>query len=153
MREICTNRKAFRDYDIEERLEAGIVLTGTEIKSIREGKVDLKDSFARPKDGELWLYNMHISPYSHGNIYNHDPKRPRKLLLHKDEIISLTSKVNRKGYTLIPLRLYLNRKGIAKIELALCKGRKLHDKKELLIRKEVEREIGRALRRGYPGKF
>ena len=153
MKEISVNRKAFHDYEIEERIEAGIVLTGTEIKSIREGKVNLKDSFARPEGGEIWLYNMHISPYSHGNIFNHDPKRPRKLLLHKDEIASLAGKVKRKGYTLIPLRLYINKRGKAKIELGLGKGRKLHDKKELIIRREVEREIGRALRRGFPGKF
>src|SRR3990167_2249404 len=125
---VVTNRKAYHDYFIEETFEAGLVLRGTEVKSLREGRVNLKDSFARVEREELFLYNCHISPYSHGNISNHDPTRTRKLLLRKGEIEKLIGKTQQKGMTLIPLKIYFKR-GWAKVELALAKGKKLYDKR------------------------
>lgn len=142
---IAENRKARHDFHIEETYEAGLVLTGTEIKSIRAGRVNLRDSHARIERGEVILYNMHIAPYEHGNRYNHDPERPRKLLLHRQEIDRLYGKVRMKGYALIPLRLYL-RNGRAKIELALARGKKLYDKREDIAEREARRRIERALR-------
>jgi len=143
---ICVNRKAYHDYHIEDTFEAGLVLTGTEIKSIRQGKVSLRDAYARPEEGELWLVGAHIARYQQGGRYNHEPTRPRKLLLHKDEILRLSSAVERKGLTLVPLRLYLKR-GIAKVELALVRGKKLYDKRRVILEREVERELARRMRK------
>jgi SsrA-binding protein len=142
---IAQNKKARHDYFIEDTYEAGIVLQGTEIKSIRAGRVNLKDSFARIQKGEVFLYNMHISPYEHGNRYNHDPLRTRKLLLHKKEIHKLFGKTKEQGYSLIPLKLYI-KNGYAKILLGLAKGKKKWDKREDLKRKEAKREIERAFK-------
>jgi len=139
------NRKAKHDFHIEEVYEAGIALQGTEVKSIREGRVNLKDSFAKVENGELFLYNMHISPYDQGNIFNHDPLRTRKLLMHKMEIKSLIGLTKEKGYTLIPLRLYL-RNGKIKVELGLAKGKRHYDKRRALKEKTVDREIEKALK-------
>ncbi|NLM96400.1 MAG: SsrA-binding protein SmpB [Halanaerobiaceae bacterium] len=147
IRVIARNRKARHDFHIEETYEAGIVLKGTEIKSIRQGKVNLKDSFAMIEKGEVFLYNMHISPYSHGNRENHDPERKRKLLLNKKEIRSLIGKIKMKGYTLVPLSIYIKR-NLAKVELALARGKKLMDKREDIARKTAEREIKRAFKEG-----
>jgi SsrA-binding protein len=146
MKTICTNRKAYHDYHIEETFEAGIALTGTEVKSLREGKANLKDSYARLKDGELFLVNAHISPYSCGNIWNHEPKRDRKLLMHKREIDRLFGKVRERGYTLVPLSLYFNKRNKAKMELALAKGKTLYDKRESIKRKDERRINERELR-------
>lgn len=142
---ITKNRKAYYDYFIEETYEAGIVLKGTEIKSIRAGKVNLKDSFAKIKDGEVFLMNMHVSPYEQGNRFNHDPTRTRKLLLHRKEINKLIGKTKEAGYALIPLKLYL-KNGYCKVELALAKGKKKYDKREELKKKAAQREIERAFR-------
>jgi SsrA-binding protein len=125
MKVICTNRKAFHEYHIEEKFETGLVLTGTEVKSLREGRANLKESYAKVKDGEIFLVNAHITPYSCGNIYNHEPKRTRKLLMHKREIMRLIGKVKERGYTLIPLSLYFDKRNRAKMELALAKGKTL----------------------------
>lgn len=142
---IATNRKARYDYTILETFEAGIVLQGTEVKSLRNGKANLKDSFARADRGEVVLYNLHISPYDQGNRFNHDPLRPRKLLLHRAEIRRLAGKVAERGLTLIPLRLYF-KQGVAKVELALAKGKKLYDRREAIAERDARREIDRALR-------
>ncbi|HQE80742.1 MAG TPA: SsrA-binding protein SmpB [Syntrophorhabdaceae bacterium] len=146
MKVICTNRKAYHDYHIEETLEAGIALSGTEVKSLREGRANLKDSFAKIKNGEVFLVNAHISPYSYGNIFNHEPKRDRKLLLHKREINKLTGKVNERGYTLVPLSMYFNKQNRAKVELALVKGKTLYDKRESIKRKDEKRLAEREIR-------
>lgn len=145
IRVIARNKKARHDYHIEETYEAGIILKGTEIKSIREGKVNLKDSFALVEDGEVFLYNMHISPYSHGNRENHDPERKRKLLLNKSEIRKLIGRAAMKGYTLVPLSIYIKR-NLAKIELALARGKKVWDKREDIAKRTAEREIDRAFK-------
>ncbi len=142
---IVTNRKARHFYDILETIEAGIALQGTEVKSLRQGKVNLGDAYARIKDGEVWLVDMHISPYEHGNVYNHDPRRPRKLLLHKREIKRLMGKVQERGLTLIPLRIYFKR-GKAKVELALARGKKIFDRRESIKRRDQERELAGQLR-------
>ena len=142
---ITVNRQAYHDYYIERTIEAGIALKGTEIKSIRDGKVNLRGSYAIARNGELWLENAHIAVYEHGNRYNHDPMRNRKLLLHRREINQLMSKVETKGLTLIPLKLYL-KGGRAKIELGLCRGKKLYDKREAIAERDVKREIERAIR-------
>ncbi len=144
---IATNRKAYYHYHIGESMEAGIVLTGSEIKSIRAGRVNLSDAFVRPEDGELWLLNAHIARYEASSYMSHEPIRPRKLLLHRKQIVSLTSKVLEKGLTLVPLRLYI-KDSVAKVEVALAKGKKLHDKRDSIIRREVEREMGRATIKG-----
>ncbi len=136
---IATNKKAFHDYFLLDRLEAGIALMGTEVKSSREGRVNLKDSYALVKGGEAFLLNCHISPYSHGNRENHDPLRMRKLLLHHKEIRKLIGKTQEKGLTLVPLRMYLKR-GRIKLELAVARGKKLYDKRETERRKEIDRE-------------
>ncbi|KUK14386.1 MAG: SsrA-binding protein SmpB [Synergistetes bacterium] len=146
MKLIAQNKKAYHDYDIIETYEAGIVLQGSEIKSVREGRVNLKDSYAKPKGGELWLYDMHISPYDKASFFNHDPLRPRKLLLHKHEIIRLIGKVNERGLTLIPLKIYINERGKAKIELALAKGKKLHDKRKAIAERDLKRELERTMK-------
>ena len=142
---VCKNKKAFHDYFIEETIEVGIVLQGTEVKSLRVGKVNLMDSYAYVKDGEMVLMNVHISPYSHGNRFNADPTRSRKLLLHRKEIKRFTGKVRERGYSLIPLSIYF-KNGKAKIEIALAKGKKQFDKRETLKKKVVEREMERAFR-------
>ncbi len=144
---ISINRQAYHDYYVEQTVEAGISLVGTEIKSIRDGKVNLRGSYAIARDGELWLENAHIAVYEHGNRYNHDPMRSRKLLLHRREITQLLNKVATKGMTLVPLKLYL-KGGRAKIELGLCRGKKLYDKREAIAERDAKREIERAVRKG-----
>ncbi|CEG28951.1 SsrA-binding protein SmpB [Bacillus sp. B-jedd] len=142
---VAQNKKAYHDYFIEETYEAGIVLQGTEIKSIRAGKVQLKDSYARIHNGEMFLYSVHISPYEQGNRYNHDPLRTRKLLLHKREIIKLLGETKEAGFALIPLKMYL-KNGYAKVLIGLAKGKKKYDKREDLKQKEAKRDIERAFR-------
>lgn len=144
-RVLAQNRKASHDYFIEETFEAGIVLQGTEIKSIRAGRVNLKDSFARVRNGEVFLYNMHVSPYEQGNRYNHDPIRTRKLLLHRKEINKLIGVTKEEGYALVPLRIYI-KNGFAKVLIGLGRGKKKYDKREDLKRKEAKRDIERAFR-------
>ena len=144
MNEITVNRQAFHNYDIIEKFEVGIALTGTEIKSAREGKVNLKDSYGLVKAGEVWLLNCHISPYSHGNYSNHDPLRTRKLLLKRSEINRLIGRTTERGLTLVPLRMYL-KEGRLKCELALAKGRKIYDKREVARQKTIDRETKQAL--------
>jgi SsrA-binding protein len=141
----ANNKKAYHDYFIEETYEAGIVLQGTEIKSVRAGKINLKDSYARIQNGEAWLYSTHISPYEQGNRYNHDPLRPRKLLLHNREIAKLFGETKEVGYALVPLKVYL-KNGFAKVLIGLAKGKKNYDKREDLRKKEAKREIERAFR-------
>jgi SsrA-binding protein len=143
---IATNRKAYHNYHIEDSLEAGIALTGTEIKSIRAGRVSLGDAYVKPEGGELWLLNAHIARYEAGSYQSHVPTRPRKLLLHRKQIDSLSSKVLERGFTLLPLRLYI-KDSIAKVEIALARGKKLYDKRASIARREIEREIGRAIKR------
>ena len=142
---VATNRKAFHDYFIQETYEAGVALTGTEIKSVRAGSVNLRDSFAQMRDGEMWLQNVHISPYEAGNRYNVNPYRTRKLLLHRKEINRLMGRVNEKGLTIVPLRIYL-KQNRAKVELALVKGKKEFDKRESISKHDADREIQRAFK-------
>jgi SsrA-binding protein len=144
---ICQNKKAWHNYSVEDRYEAGIALLGTEVKSLREGRANLGDSYGKIKNGEVFLVDAHISPYSYANRFNHDPLRPRKLLLHRKEIRRLIGKVQEKGFTLIPLRLYFS-DGKAKVELGLAKGKKLFDKRETLKRKTMERDMERG-RKGF----
>lgn len=146
-RTVATNRKARHEYDILETFEAGIVLKGPEVKSLRDGRASFQDAFARVERGEVWLEGVHVSPYEQANRFNVDPVRPRKLLMHREEIRRLVGKVEEKGLTLIPLQIYFSR-GHAKVTLALARGRKLHDKREALRRREQEREARRAVRRG-----
>ncbi len=143
---ISTNRKAFHDYLIFDKYVAGIVLTGTEIKSIRKGMLNLKDSFAKIEDNEVFLYNMHISPYEQGNRFNHKPDRVRKLLLQKKEIMKILAKIKKEGYTIVPLELFLTH-GFAKIELGLAKGKKIYDKREAIAKKTQDRDIARQIKR------
>ncbi len=143
---IATNRTARRDYDILDTLEAGIMLKGSEVKSLRESKVQLNDAFARIDGGELWLYNAYIPEYLQANRFNHETKRPRKLLLHRREIGRLAAAVQREGMTIVPLKLYFNDKGRAKVELAVARGKKLHDKRETEKARDWSREKGRLLR-------
>ena len=143
---VATNRKAFHDYFIEERYEAGIMLQGTEVKSLREGRVNLQDSYASVRGSEVFLHQCHISPYSHGNIMNHDPTRVRKLLLHKTEIHKLLGKTQQKGLTIVPLRIYFTKRGYAKVELGLAKGKKLYDRRETIKSREAGREVQRAIK-------
>lgn len=142
---IASNRKAYHDYFVLETYEAGIELYGTEIKSIRNGKVNLKDSFCSVDNGEMFVIGMHISPYEHGNIFNRDPMRKKKLLVHKKEIIKLFTQNQQQGLSIIPLKLYI-KKGRAKLEIGLCKGKKLHDKRNVAAEKEANRSIERALK-------
>ncbi len=142
---VATNRKAYHDYRIEDTLEAGISLTGTEIKSVRAGQINLRDSYAEIKNGEVWLVDAHISPYRHGNLQNHEPRRRRKLLLHRREINRLQGKVQEKGWTLIPLRVYI-KGNLAKVELALVQGKRLYDKRAAIAKRESDREVQRALK-------
>ena len=142
---IAQNKKAYHDYFVEERIECGIALFGTEVKSVRLGKVNLKESWAQIRKGEVWVEGMHISPYEQGNIYNRDPLRDKKLLLHRSEIRKLDSQVMRQGYTLVPLELYL-KDGRVKMELGVCRGKQVHDKRDTIAKRDSEREIRRALR-------
>jgi SsrA-binding protein len=142
---ICNNKKAYHDYIIEQKFEAGMVLTGTEVKSLRQGKANLNDAFAQVKAEEAFLNNLHISPYAFGNRENHDPDRARKLLLHKKEIVKLFSNIREQGYTVIPLRLYF-KNGLVKVELGLAKGKKLYDKREDLKKKDHQRDMAQALK-------
>ena len=147
---LTQNRRAYHDYDILETVEAGLALTGTEIKSIRSGKMNIQHAFAKADGGELWLLNAHIAPYDQGNIHNHEPTRPRKLLLHAKEIDHLTGTTAQKGLTLVPLRVYI--KGhYAKVQVGLARGRQLHDKRRSIIDREQEREAGRAIRASARG--
>jgi SsrA-binding protein len=143
---VATNRKAFHDYAIEEKFEAGMVLKGTEVKAMREGRVNLRDSYASVDGNEVILHHCHISPYSHGNIMNHDPLRPRKLLLHRKEINKLLGRTQQKGLTLVPLRIYFTSRGFAKVELALARGKKQYDRREEIREREADREMERARR-------
>ena len=144
-RVVATNRKASHLYEILETYEAGLVLRGTEVKSLREGHINFKDSYARIEGGEAWFVGCHISPYRHGSDANHDPERPRKLLLHQGEISRLLGKVQERGLTLVPLRLYF-KDGRAKLELGLARGRKLHDKRRAIREREMRREMDKAVR-------
>lgn len=144
-KEIAVNRKAFHEYFILEKYESGIELAGTEVKSIRAGNVNLKDSFCTIKNGEIWLRNMHISPYEQGNRFNRDPVRPRRLLMHKREIIKLNAKVMQDGAAIVPISLYLNG-SLVKMEIGLCKGKKLHDKRDSEMERETKRNIDRTLK-------
>jgi SsrA-binding protein len=142
---LATNRKAYRDYQILDKFETGIVLTGTEIKSLRAGRANLRDSYATVRNGEVWLVNAHISPYAHGNRENHEPRRERKLLLHRREINRLIGKVQEKGWTMVPLRIYL--KGSrAKVELALVRGKRQYDKRREIAKRDFDREVQRAVK-------
>ena len=143
---VATNRKAYHNYHIGESIEAGIVLSGTEIKSIRAGRVSLGDAYVKPEGGELWLLNAHIARYEAGSYLSHEPTRARKLLLHRKQIDSLTSKVAEKGLALVPVRLYLKDSN-AKVEVAVARGKKQYDKREAIARRDAEREIGRAIKR------
>ena len=143
---IASNKKAKHDYFIENTYEAGIVLTGTEIKSIRQGKVNLKESYARVENGEVFVYSMNISPYEQGNIYNVDPMRPRKLLLNRAEIRKIDSVLQQQGLTLIPLGLYINEKGIAKLDIGIARGKKLYDKRDDIAKRDAKRKIDRILK-------
>lgn len=139
---IANNKKAFHDYFVDEKYEAGIVLVGTEVKSLRMGKCSVKEAFIGIDNGEMFIYGMNISPYEKGNIFNKDPLRPRKLLVHKSEILKLSGKVKEKGITLVPLQVYFS-KGKAKVEFGLCRGKKLYDKRETIAKKDYERETRR----------
>lgn len=145
---ITTNRKAFHDYNIFEKYIAGIVLTGTEIKSIRKNAINLKDSFCKIEDNEIFLYNCHISPYEQGNRYNHKAERTRKLLLTKKEILKMHSKIKKDGYTIVPLEVFIT-KEFAKVEIGLAKGKKLHDKRDDIAKKDQQREMARASKIKY----
>ncbi|MEA3338052.1 MAG: SsrA-binding protein SmpB [Chloroflexota bacterium] len=142
---IATNRKARYDYHINDTIEAGIVLTGTEIKSIRAGRVNLRDSFAQIRSGEAWLVGAHIAPYAHGNRENHEPRRDRKLLLHRREINKMAGRIQEKGWTLIPLRLYL-KDGRAKVELGLAHGKRQYDKRQTIAKRDIDREMRRVVK-------
>ncbi|HOM24958.1 MAG TPA: SsrA-binding protein SmpB [Thermosynergistes sp.] len=143
---VARNRKATHDYFILETYEAGIVLTGTEIKSVREGRINLRDGYAKIDSGELWLYNVHISPYERGSFYNHDPLRPRKLLLRREEIKRLLGKTKEKGLTLVPLSVYIKDNRWAKVEVALAKGKKQYDKRAAIAERDAQRAMERARR-------
>jgi SsrA-binding protein len=142
---IAVNRKAFHDYEILERVEAGLALTGTEIKSIRLGRVNIREAYARPEGGEMWLVGAHIAQYAAASRFNHDPRRKRKLLLHRSQIRELSRAVDQRGLTLVPLNLYLKR-GMAKVELAIARGRRAYDKRQAIARREADRQMERALR-------
>lgn len=148
---VLQNRRARHEYSIVDTVEAGLVLVGTEVKSLRNGKANLTDAFAKIEDGEAWLYEMHIAPYEHGSRWNPDPRRRRKLLLHRKEIDRLRGLVDRKGYTLVPLSIYFKR-GYAKVELALAHGKRLYDKRESIAKRDLEREVAREVRGRRPGE-
>lgn len=143
---VASNRKAYHDYSIEEKIEAGLILKGTEVKSLREGRVNLREAYATVANGKAVLHNCHIGEYSHGNIMNHEPLRPRGLLLHKKQMEKLSGKVQQKGLTLIPLRIYFTPRGIAKVELGLARGKKQYDRRETVKKREASREIERAMK-------
>ncbi len=143
---IASNRKARHDYFIEDTYEAGLVLTGTEIKSIRQGRVNLKESYGRIENGEAFIYSMNISPYEHGNIHNVDPMRVRKLLLNRSEIRKIDSSLQQQGLTMVPLSLYLNEKGMAKLEIGIARGKKLYDKRQDIAKRDADRNINRILK-------
>ena len=145
-RDVAVNRRAYHDYFIDEKYEAGVMLTGTEVKSVRNGRTNLRDGFVRIDGHEAWLENVHISPYAQGNLMNHEPLRARKLLLHRKEIASLIGKVKQRGYTLIPLRVYFSRNH-AKVEIGLARGKRQYDKREAIAARDAKREIERAMRR------
>ncbi len=147
MKRIVENRKARHDYEVLETIEAGIELLGTEVKSLREGRANLRDSYAVVRDGEVWLRGMHIGPYSHSSARDLDPRRDRRLLLHRSEIRRLIGKVEEKGLTLVALSLYFNRRGRAKVELAVARGRRTYDKRHAMAERDARREIERALKR------
>ena len=142
---IAQNKKAWHDYFVDEKYEAGLALFGTEVKSIRAGAVNLKDSYCSVKNGELFMLGVHISPYEKGNIFNREPRRERKLLMHKREIMKINGMLTQKGYTLVPLSLYFSGKNV-KVELGLCRGKKLYDKRDTIAKKEVNREIDRKMK-------
>lgn len=146
---VANNKKAYHDYFIEETYEAGIVLTGTEIKSVRQGRVSIKESYAKIEKGELILYGMNISPYEQGNRYNVDPLRPRKLLLHKQEIRKLIGYTTMKGLTLVPLKMYINEEGRAKVEVAAARGKKNYDKREDIAKRDAKRDMDRKMKERY----
>jgi SsrA-binding protein len=145
IQQVAANRKAFHDYEIMEKVEAGLSLVGTEIKSIRAGGANIREAYARTTNGEMWLYGAHIAPYDAGSWLNHEPTRPRKLLLHKAQIRELTASMQERGLTIIPLSMYL-KDGKAKVELGLVRGRKAYDKRQAIAKRDAEREIQRALR-------
>src|SRR5919199_105940 len=145
---LATNRQAFHDYNVLETVEAGLALAGTEVKSIRAGNVNLRDAYARAQDGEIWLWNAHIAPFEQGNRWNHEPRRPRRLLLHTREIGRLSGKAGEAGATLVPLRLY-DRGGKLKLELALARGKRQYDKRSAIAERETKREIERAIKEAY----
>ncbi len=149
-RVIATNRRALRDYHVEERYEAGIVLTGTEVKSLRAGQISFKDAYAALKHGEIWLYSCHIDEYLQGNRYNHEPERPRKLLLHRQQIDKLARATQQRGYTIIPLQFYFEGSWV-KVEIGLCRGKKQHDQRQDIASKDAKRQIERAMKRDYQG--
>jgi len=142
MKLIANNKKAYHDYFVDEKYEAGLVLHGTEVKSLRMGKCSIKESFIKIEQGEVWVYGMHISPYEKGNIFNKDPLRPKKLLMHKSEINKLLGKIKEKGFTLVPLQVYF-KDGRAKIEIGLCRGKKNYDKRADIAKKDMQRESER----------
>ena len=148
-RTVATNRKARHEYFIEETFEAGIALTGTEIKSVRNGRVNLGDGFVLVRGSEAWLMNVHIAQYEQGNRYNHDETRQRKLLLHRREIRRLQSQATQKNWTIVPLKMYINAKGLAKVEIALVRGKKLYDKRDTIAKRDADRDIRRALKQHY----
>ena len=142
---VATNRKAYHDFHLDDRYEAGLALKGTEIKSIRAGQVSLSDGYVQPRAGDLWLVNVYIAPYDPAGKYGHDPRRPRKLLLRRYEIDRLISRVQERGYTIIPLRVYLSR-GLAKVEIALARGKRQYDKRQAIAKRDTQREIDRAMK-------
>jgi SsrA-binding protein len=148
---VAGNRRVYHDYFIDETMEAGLVLTGTEVKSVRAGRVNLREAYARIEKGEAWLWNAHISPYDHGNRFNHEPQRTRKLLLHRTEIARLNTTMKKKGYTLVPVRIYFKRNH-AKVELGLARGKKLYDKRDSIAERDSKRDIERAMRSRNSGR-
>ncbi len=146
---IANNKKAYYEYFIEDKLEAGIVLTGTEVKSIRMGRVNIKESYAQVRNGEVFINGMHISPYEMGNRYNQDPIRERKLLLHKREIDRLVGYIQQKGLTIVPLKVYINPKGLVKVQIGVARGKKMHDKRESIAKRDSERRIQKAMSEKY----
>ena len=149
---VATNKKAYHDYFVDETFEAGIALTGTEVKSLRQNRASLRDSFATVRNGEVWLHNVHISPYSHGNRANVDPKRPRKLLLHRKEIRYLIGKTKERGYTLVPLSFYFTSANIVKVEIGLARGKKQYDKRASIAERDQKRDVERAMRDRQKGE-
>ncbi|MDB5077956.1 MAG: smpB [Chloroflexi bacterium] len=148
---VAGNRRVYHDYFVDETMEAGLVLTGTEVKSVRAGRVNLREAYARIDKGEAWLWNAHISPYDHGNRFNHEPQRTRKLLLHRNEIVRLNTAMKKKGYTLVPVRMYFKRNH-AKVELGLARGKKLYDKRDSIAERDSKRDIERAMRSRTSGR-